>query len=144
MSDLSSYEVAKLAYNESRRPNNSTMWALGLGVFGAVAAAGAWIFSGVYASQSSKAAQRDIDRLATSALSERNERVANQNIVNKTVLDIASGAYANAYSTSTAQALALQTVGGSYNGLPTGGTIPVSLWQAPQACCCPNPCGCNG
>lgn len=146
--DMSSYEHFMIADKSSKRASGTSIAAITIGSAALLTGIGAWIFGPVMASQARKSTEREIDRLAAFTLSERQERVGNQNIVQKTIVDVAQGTFAGAgaQANATAQALAaLQNGGmGGFNGLPTGGTIPVSLWQPPQSCCCPSPCGCNG
>lgn len=149
--DMSSYEHFAISDKSSRRASGTSIAAITIAGVGTVAAIGAWIYAGTSASAVRRSSEREIDRLAAYGLAERDERVGQQNIVQKTIVDVAQGTFAGAGATAaaTAQALSsLQNGGlgnfGGFNGLPTGGTIPVSLWQAPQQCCCPTPCGCNG
>lgn len=150
--DMSSYEHFKIANDSAKRPSGTSIAAITIGSAALLTGIGAWIFSGVYTNNVRRGAEREVDRLAAFGLAERQERIGHQNIIQRTVIDVAAGAGAGAgagaLSNAAATAAALQNGGmgnyGGFNGLPTGGTIPVSLWQAPQQCCCPTPCGCNG
>lgn len=149
--DMSSYEHFKIANDSAKRPSGTSIAAITIGSAALLTGIGAWIFGGVYAAQGAKASQRDIDRLAQLAIAERAERVNYQGAVNKTIIDISSGALAgatsaalagansssNAYSQAEAQIVADRLTGRSQL-CPT----PVSLYSSPQPCGCP--CSCNG
>mgnify|MGYP005947578945 CR=1 FL=1 len=153
--DMSSYEHFKIANDSAKRPSGTSIAAITIGSAALLTGIGAWIFGPVMANNARKCAEREVDRLAAFGLAERQERIGHQNIIQRTVIDVAAGASAGAgagaLANAAATAAAMQnagnpfsTFGGSVNGLPTGGTIPVSLWQAPTQCCCPTPCGCQG
>lgn len=153
--DMSSYEHFKIANDSAKRPSGTSIAAITIGSAALLTGIGAWIFCPVMANNARKCAEREVDRLAAFGLAERQERIGHQNIIQRTVVDVAAGASAGAgagaLANAAATAAAMQnagnpfsTFGGSVNGLPTGGTIPVSLWQAPTQCCCPTPCGCQG
>ena len=94
--DMSSYEHFKIANDSAKRPSGTSIAAITIGSAALLTGIGAWIFGGVYAAQGAKASQRDIDRLAQLAIAERAERVNYQGAVNKTIIDISSGALAGA------------------------------------------------
>lgn len=153
-SDMSSYEQAMLIEKASRRPSNAALWGVGLGVFGGVAAIGAWIFGGTYANARARGncdlinayanhSQQMENLLASHFANERQERVSNQAAVNKTIIDITSGALAGSASNSSAWANAeSQIVANALTGVTSRCPTPVSLYSAPQPCACPNS-GCN-
>ena len=86
---LSAFEATTLMQREAKRPNGTGVTGVVLGSAALLAAAGAWIFGGCYASGRAKA-NRDLIRLnaehnnqitsllATSIANERAERVAQQ------------------------------------------------------------------
>lgn len=142
--DMSSYEHFMIADKSSKRASATSIAAITIGSAAFLAGVGAWVFGGVYASQAKKSTEREIDRLAAIALAERQERVGCQNIVQKTIVDVAQGSFAGAGANATAQAMAaLLNNGNSFNNAVENmsfvRTIP---YAQPQACC--NPCGCNG
>lgn len=154
-SDMSSYEQAMLMDKTSRRPSSAALWGIGLGVFGSVAAVGAWIFGGTYANAKARGvcdligahanhSQQMETLLATTLANERQERIGTQAATNKTIIDITSGALAGSTASSTAWANAeSQIVANALTGVTSRCPTPVSLYSAPQPCACPNSgCGC--
>lgn len=144
-SDLSSFEQFAIADKSSKRASGTSIAAITIGSAALLTGVGAWIFGGVYANQSRKSAEREIDRLAAFQLSDRNERVTNQSLTNKVVLDIATsaGASSSSMATSTAEALALLLSGGNSRGNGQVCPQPVALYQPAMPCACPS-CPCNG
>lgn len=155
--DMSSYEHFAIADKTGRRVNGATVYAVAAGSAALLLGAAAWIGSTMYTKANSKGNQRAIDLLATTAINERNERVAQQNFQTQqvpSVLDIirinnvaqsGAGAGAGATANAVAQAEAVASILGM-NGLGRtnqANPLAVSLYQPAMPCCCPNPCGCN-
>lgn len=127
---LSAFEATTLMQREAKRPNGTGVTGVVLGAGALLAAAGAWIFGGCYASGRAKA-NRDLIRLnaehnnqitsllATSIANERAERVAQQPTV-QSYIDVQTNPTQSgtAASSALADSIALaQAINNSENGM---------------------------
>ncbi|MGL5732316.1 MAG: hypothetical protein ACRCX5_14500 [Bacteroidales bacterium] len=139
--DMSSYEHFMIADKSGKRASGTSIAAITIGSAALLTGIGAWIFGPVMASQARKSTEREIDRLAAFTLSERQERVGNQNIVQKTIVDVAQGSFAGAgaNANATAQALAALINGGNgfNNAVENMSFVRTIPYSQPSPCCQP-------
>ena len=165
---MSPYEQFKVQHMQSKSHTSGIGVAgLVLGTVGTAIGVGAWIFGPMYGNakanqakevaQAAKelanvqiaASQRQLDQLTSLFAAERAERIAGDVTLSNTVNDSVSGSQQG--SLTAQQAAELSAVNSvmqqTYTDFVTGraslNPTPVSLFQAPVACSCPN-CGCNG
>ena len=140
---LSPYEQQMLIEKSAKRPSNAAITGLVLGGGALLVAVGGWIFNGVYANAKAHGNQRAIDILASQALAERNERIAqNPRLVDYINVQTSAGAgsFAGSASNAFSQAEA-QIVANALTGRSQMCPQPVSIYSAPQPCGCPGTCG---
>ena len=166
---LTPYEQYKVGYmQQKQRTSGVGIAGLVLGTVGAAVAIGAWIFAPNYvnakanqareAAQSAKeiagiyanGTQRQIDQILAGFATERAERIAGDVTLTNTVNDSVSGSQQGSLTAQQAAELSAvnsvmqQTYSDFVTGRASLNPTPVSLYQAPIACNCPNSCGCNG
>ena len=158
---MSPYEQVKVGYMQSKKPSGVGIAGLVLGTVGAAAAIGAWIFGPVYAKGQADRArdianarydanQNQLNLLTNLLAAERQERVAGDINLTNTVNDSVSGSQQGTLTAQQAAELSAvnSVMNQTFNDFVTGraslNPTPVSLYQAPIACSCPNSCGCNG
>ena len=146
---------------QSKKPSGVGIAGLVLGTVGAAAAIGAWIFGPVYAKGQADRArdianarydanQNQLNLLTNLLAAERQERVAGDINLTNTVNDSVSGSQQGTLTAQQAAELSAvnSVMNQTFNDFVTGraslNPTPVSLYQAPIACPCPNSCGCNG
>ena len=140
---LSPYEQQMLIEKSAKRPSNAAITGLVIGGGALVLSIGGWIFNGLYSAARANGNQRAIDILATQALAERNERIAqNPRLVDYVNVQTSAGAgaFSNAASNAFAQAEA-QIVTNALTGRSQNCPVPVSLFSSPTPCGCPGSCG---
>lgn len=152
------YESWKVSSCESKRASGTAIAGLVLGTVGAAVGIGAWIFGPVIANQRANGV-RDLANaqfnannqqlaLLTSLLStERAERVAQGTTISQTITDSISGQQSStltaqqAAELSSIQSLQQTLLNDAVTGRSSLNPTPVTLYQAPIACACPNGCG---
>lgn len=152
---LSPYESATLMQREARRPNGSSVTGLVLGSAGLLAAVGAWIFGGCYASGRAKAntelikmnndhTNQVLSLLAGNLAAERAERVRQQPTL-QSYIDVQTNptqqgtAASTALSDAIAMAQAINNSGGVNEAIQNASYLrvqPISVKDCG--------CGCGG
>lgn len=155
---LSPYESWKISYGSAKRPSGAAIAGLVLGSVGTAAAIGAWVFGPVVANNRSRgvemlanaqnqANQNQLNLLTNLLLAERNERVAQGVTISQSIQDSISGTQSSqltaqqASELSSIQTLQNTLLSDAVTGRSSLNPTPVTLYQAPIACSCPNGCG---
>ena len=160
MHGLTPYESFKVSEMTSRCPSGTAVAGLVLGTVGAAVGIGAWIFAPIFSNAKANgvrdlataqfaANNQQIAALTGLLSTERAERVAQGTTISQTITDSISGQQSStltaqqAAELSSIQSLQQTLLNDAVTGRSSLNPTPVTLYQAPMACNCPNGCGCG-
>ena len=165
---MTPYEQFKTQYMQAKKPSGVAIAGLTVGVVGAAAGIGAWIFGGMQANAKGKEAKeaaqgakelamayytsvdKRLDNIGALLESEVTRRINGDQTITQTITDTISGQQSTQQSqsqTSAVDNVVTQSMYQAWNDAISGRSslnpTPVSIYSAPQPCSCPG-CGCNG